>query len=196
MEHNKTHHKPNDNSAKKQWVTFTYYSPQIRKITNLFKHADLKIAFKNSNSIWQLTKPKNNNKTKHYNHSGIYTLTCKTCKCTYVGQTSRDLKQRYQHIRYIKNNHPQSAFALHILNDRHEYGPIHEIMTPLKTIKHTPSLITYEQFFIQAHHQQNRLIAEQNPGEQKPIIQLAIDTAYTSHDYKSIQLRQHTLSPH
>jgi hypothetical protein len=64
-------------------------------------------------------------------------------------------------------------------------------MTLLKTVKHTPSLIPYEQFFIQAH-QQNILIAEQKPGEHNPIIQLAIDTAYTSHDYKSIPLHQHT----
>jgi hypothetical protein len=80
MEHNKTHHKLNDSTTKMKWVTFTYYSPQIRKITNMFKHTDLKIAFKNSNNIQQLTKPKNNNKTEYYNHSGIYALTCKTCK--------------------------------------------------------------------------------------------------------------------
>ena len=157
--------------------------PQIRKITHLFKHTDLEIAFKNSNNTWQLTKPKSNSKTEYYKHSGIYALTCKTCKHTYVGQTSKDLKQRYQeHMRYIKNNNPQSAFALHILNNRHKYSTIDEIMTLLKTVKHKPSLTPYEQFFIQAHHQQNKLIAEQNPGELNPLIQLAIDTAYTSHD--------------
>jgi predicted GIY-YIG superfamily endonuclease len=136
-------------------------------------------------------------KTKYYNHSGMYALTCKTCKHTYVGQTSRDLKQRYQeHMRYIENNNPQSAFALHILNNRHEYGTIDKIMTLLKTIRHMPSLIPYKQFFIQAHHQQNKLIAEQNPAKHSPIIQLATDTTYTSRDYKSILLRQHTLCPH
>jgi hypothetical protein len=31
--YNKTHHKLNDYTTKKKWVTFTYYSPQIRKIT-------------------------------------------------------------------------------------------------------------------------------------------------------------------
>jgi len=107
--------------------------PQIRKTTHLFKHRDLKIAFKNKNNILQLTKPMNNNKTQNYHLSGIYTLACKTCKHTYVGQTSRDLKQRCQeHIRYIKSNNPQSAFALHILNNRHDCGTINEIMTLLK----------------------------------------------------------------
>ena len=118
IQNNKSHHKANNSANKKKWVTFTYCSPQIRKITNLFKHADLKIAFKNKNTILQLIKPRKNNKSQNYNQSGIYTLMCKTCKHTYVGQTSWDLKQCYQeHIRYIKSNNPQSAFALHILNN-------------------------------------------------------------------------------
>jgi predicted GIY-YIG superfamily endonuclease len=149
--------------------TFTYYSPQVRKITNLFKHTELKIAFRNCNSIQQLITTKGNKKTEYYDRSGIYVLMCKTCKHTYIGQTSRDLKQRYQeHIRYIRNNNPQSAFAQHILNNRHEYGKMDEIMTMLKTIKHRPSLITYEQFFIQAYHKQNKLITEQNPSKHNP----------------------------
>ena len=28
---------------------------------------------------------------------------------------------KYKHIRYIKNNDPRSAYALHVLNCRHEY---------------------------------------------------------------------------
>jgi predicted GIY-YIG superfamily endonuclease len=132
----------------------------------------------------------NNNKAQNCRLSGIYTLACKTCKHTYVGQTSRDLKQRYQeHIRYIKSNNPQSAFALHILNNRHEYGTINEIMSLLKAIKHAPLLIPYEQLFIQAHHQQNKLIAEESQGEHNPLIQLAIDTTGTSHDHRSIPSR-------
>jgi hypothetical protein len=63
---------------------------------------------------------------------------CKTCKHTYVGQTSRDLKQRYQeHMHYIENNTPQSAFALRILNNCHEYGTIDKIMALLKTVRRT-----------------------------------------------------------
>ena len=39
-----------------------------------------------------------------------------------------NVKQRYkEHTRYIKNNNPQSAYALHILN--HEYSPIEKTMT-------------------------------------------------------------------
>jgi len=95
------------------------------------------------------------------------------------------LKQRYQeHIGYIKSNNPQSAFALQILKNGHEYGTINESTTLLKAINHAPSLIPYEQLFIQAHHQQSKLIAEQNPGEHN--IELAIDTTGKSHKHISI----------
>ena len=70
-------------------------------------------------------------------------------KLAYVGQTSRNLKQRYQeHIRYIRNNDPQSAYALHILKNQHEYGPMADTMSLLKHEQKTPMLIPYEQLFI------------------------------------------------
>jgi hypothetical protein len=97
-----------------------------------------------------------------------------------VGQTSRNLKQRYQeHVRYIRNNDPQSAFAQHIFNNQHEYGTIEEIMTLLKPINHTSVLIPYEIFFIQSHDQHGQLISEQNPGEINPLIQLGLDNVHT-----------------
>jgi len=38
------------------------------------------------------------------------------CK-RYIGQTGRKFKQRYkEHVRYIRNNDPQSAYGAHILN--------------------------------------------------------------------------------
>jgi len=44
---------------------------------------------------------------------------------SYIGQTSADLTQRYrEHICYIINNNPQSAYAQHILRNQHEYGPL------------------------------------------------------------------------
>jgi hypothetical protein len=83
-------------------------------------------------------------------------------------------------MRYIKGNNPQSAFAQHILNNQHEYGKIDEIMTLLKHTKHKPLLTPYEQYFIQTHYQQNKLITEQNPGKYNPLIQLAIDSTHVT----------------
>jgi hypothetical protein len=36
----------------KKWVTFTYHGPSVRKVTNLFKHTNLKIAFRPTNTIY------------------------------------------------------------------------------------------------------------------------------------------------
>ena len=38
----------------------------------------------------------------------------------------------------VKYNNPQSAYAVHILNNRHEYGPIENTMTSSKASKTPP----------------------------------------------------------
>jgi len=100
---------------------------------------------------------------------------------SYIGQTSRDLTQRYrEHICYIRNNDPQSAYAQHILRNQHEYGTITFAMTLLKPIHKTSQLIPHKQHFIQTYQYNGNLITEQNRGEQNPLFQLAIDTGLTS----------------
>jgi hypothetical protein len=42
-----------------KWATFTYSSPQVRKITNIFKHTNIRIAFKCSNTLLKLSRPAN-----------------------------------------------------------------------------------------------------------------------------------------
>jgi hypothetical protein len=145
----------------------------------LFKHTNVKISFKCNNTIVHLSKLTNKIPPHTpYERSGIYSLTCNTCQQGYVGQTNRSFKLRYQeHTRYIKNNNPQSAYALHILQNQHEYGPMNTTMNLSKPYS-TPSLLTpHEQFFIQSLHKEGRLISEQSPGDPNPLIQLAIDTS-------------------
>jgi hypothetical protein len=96
-----------------------------------------------------------------------------------VGQTSRSLKQCYkEHTSYIKSNNPQSAYALHILNNQHKYGPIEKTMILLKPLKNPSLLTSYEHFFIQSFHKAGRLISEQNPGELNPLLQMAINPSH------------------
>jgi len=100
-----------DKNENKKWAIFTYHSPKIRKLTNLFKHTNINIAFKSTNTIQQYTKPKTRAKTldknQDYNMSGIHKLTCNTRKISYAGHTSRNLNQRYrEHIRYIRKMTP------------------------------------------------------------------------------------------
>jgi hypothetical protein len=73
IQHNTTHQKSDrkENINNMKWATFTYYSPKVRKITNLFKQMDIKIAFKNNNTISQIIRPKTTNSTPTYNKSGI-----------------------------------------------------------------------------------------------------------------------------
>jgi len=47
---------PTTTGTDTRWETFTYTCPKIRKITNLFKHTNVKIAFKCNNTISQLAK--------------------------------------------------------------------------------------------------------------------------------------------
>ena len=103
---------------RKKWVTFTHYSPLIRHITNLFKQTKLKIAFKATNTIQQITE-----KQALSNPGGVYKLKCNTCNRVYVGQSGRAVSTWYkEHIRYIKSNNSTSAYAAHILQNGHEFG--------------------------------------------------------------------------
>ena len=70
---------------------------------------------------------------------------------------------------------PQSAYALHILINIHEYGNLTDTMSHLKPIHKTSLLIPYEQLLIQTFYQNGNLIQEQHCNEQNPLYQLAID---------------------
>jgi hypothetical protein len=89
--------------------------------------------------------------------------------CHTFGQTNCSLKQRYEeHIRYIKQQDPQFAYAVHVLNNNHEYGPINTTMSLLKQITKTTPLIPHEQFYIWSHYYKE-LAPEQNTGESNPL---------------------------
>jgi len=130
--------KTDQNSEKKDnkiWTTFTYHSPKIRTITNMFKNTNIGIAFRTTTMLHQCIRPKKQTPITDHERSGVYKITCNTCRKAYVGQTSHNQEARYQEqTRYIKNNDPCSAYALRILNNRHEYGNINDTMTLLKLI--------------------------------------------------------------
>jgi hypothetical protein len=59
-------------------IYFTYYRPETRKITNLFKLTNIGISFRSTNTIQQLTKPKLPSNTQEQEKSGLYKLRCNT----------------------------------------------------------------------------------------------------------------------
>jgi hypothetical protein len=114
----------------------------LRKITKLFENTNIGISLKTTNILHQLTKPKQTSNMQELDKNGIYKLTCNTCQMAYIGQTSRNLGQRYQeHTRYIRHNNPLLAYAQHILNSTHEYGPVNNTIALLKHINKTSLLL-------------------------------------------------------
>ena len=116
--------------------------PTNKKITNLFKHTNKGIAFRNTNTLQQFTKPKTQYQTTEHNKSWVYKLTRNTCHRSYIRQTSCSLKLKFQeHTRYIIHNEPQPVYALHILNCKHEYST-----APLRTPWHYSNISTNHHF--------------------------------------------------
>ena len=169
----KINNKKTSKNDRKIWSTLTFHSPKIRKITNFFKNINTGIAFKTTTTLHHLIKPIASTRLQEHEKSGLYKITRKTCHKAYVGQTSCNLKWRFrEHIRYIKNNDPRSAYALHILNCRHEYGDINNTMTLLKQTDTPTLLLPYKQMYMQMFERNNELIPEQHPNEHNPMFEL------------------------
>ena len=152
----------------KKWVTFTYFSPMVRCITNLFKQSNLNIAYRATNTIQQLSERQTNT-----NPSGIYKLKCKTCNNVYVGQSGKSINIRHkEHIRYIRTNNPLSACALHILQNRHEYGTMAGTLQLLKTCRKGTCMNCWEALYMQVFHQHIILITEQQVSDTNPLNEL------------------------
>jgi len=59
-------------TQRKKWITFTYYSPIIHKVTNLFKCSELNILFRTRNTLYNKIRDRpTQSKT---DSSGIYGL--------------------------------------------------------------------------------------------------------------------------
>jgi hypothetical protein len=72
-------HNTNDNTKSKQkLVTFTFFGNETRRFTKMFKHTNLRIAFKTKSNIQQLLQPINpdDSYVDKFRHIGVYQLTC------------------------------------------------------------------------------------------------------------------------
>ena len=109
------------------------------------------------------------------NSSGISKLKYNTCNNSYVWQTGSSLGIRHKvQARYIKTNNPVSAYALHILNNKQEYGNIEKLIELLKPCNMGVKMNIWESFFIHILQKQNLLIEEQkfnNPNHQYELAQ-------------------------
>jgi len=96
---------------------------------------------------------------------------------------------------YIRHNKPQSAYALHILNNKHEYGPINNTMILLKHINKTSLLLPYKQLYIHSYHKHKQLISEQYINEHNPIYQLIHNTFNMSLPMRPTEQSINTIKP-
>jgi hypothetical protein len=155
----------------------------------LFKQSNLNIAFRATNTIQQLTEKQTN---KH--PSGIYKISdhiyspsvrslqiwkiaCNTCNNIYVGQPGGSINIRHkEYVRYIRTNNPSSAYALHILQNRYEYGTTAGTLQLLKKRQKNTRMNYCEALYIQIFHQHNLLITEQQVNDSNPLYELANTT--------------------
>lgn len=120
-----------------------------------------------------------------HGRTNVYKITCKTCHKTYIGQTNRILKLRFQeHVRYIKNNDPRSAYAIHIHNFRHEYGNVNDTMTLLKRINNPPCYYHMSRRIYSHSYRNNKLVPEQHPSECNLVFELFQAESHTSQTNK------------
>jgi len=163
-------------TLRNKWVTFTYFSPLVRKISNLFRQTDLQIAFRATNTIQQQL----NAKHTHDDPSGIYELKCKTCNKVYIGQSGRAIGIRFkEHMRYIRSNNSTSAYAAHILDNRHEYGTKEGTLKLLKKCQKGKHMDCWEALYMQTFHQKRVLVNEQQMGDTNPLFEIAKTLHYS-----------------
>jgi hypothetical protein len=83
-----------------------------------------------------------------------------------VGQSGRPITTRHkEHIGYIKNNNPASAYAVHILNNRHKYGTTKNTMQLIKPCTKSSKINHWENMYIQIYRQYSKLIEEEQVNE-------------------------------
>jgi len=95
----------------------------------------------------------------------------------YIGQSGSSINTRYkEHIRYIRYNNPQSAYAMHILQNKHEYGPAKDTLQLLKVCPKGTRMSCWENFYMQTFHNHGILITEQQINELNPLYNTANET--------------------
>jgi hypothetical protein len=143
---NQTRQKREEAVPPRKRLIFTHFSPLVKRVTNLFKQTNLKVAFRATNTTkQQLTE----NQTCR-DPCGIYKLKCNTRNGVYVGQSGRAINVRYkEHIRYIRTNNPKSAYVTHVLDNRHEYGTEENTLQLLQVCQKGTRMDCWEALYVQ-----------------------------------------------
>ena len=105
------------------------------------------------------------------------------------GQSSRAIFARHKkHIRYIRNNNSISAYTMHIVHNRHQFGPADETLKLLKPCNKGTKMSCWEALYMHMHYKQGILIPKQQVTDTNPLFDLAAiprDLQATSTDSSS-----------
>jgi len=91
-----------------------------------------------------------------------------------VGQSGRNIQIRYkEHISQIRNCNPQSAYANHILQNKHEFGQAETTLKLLKQCNKGGRMNCWEYKYIQEFQRAGKLITEQQTYDFSPLLAIA-----------------------
>ena len=62
-----------------------------------------------------------------------------------------------EHVHYVGTNNPVSAYELHILGNKHEYGTAAETLTLLRPCHKGTHMNCWETFYMQAFHKHKNI---------------------------------------
>jgi hypothetical protein len=126
----------------------TYTGRETTFITKLFKHMDIRVAFRTNNNLLHYLTLRPHNQDI-YTQSGVYCLTCPGCGKAYIGQTGRDFKTRFnEHKGSFRHYAQTSKYAQHLATHQHMFGSIQDTMEILHYQKKGIHLNTIERFYV------------------------------------------------
>jgi hypothetical protein len=160
----------------KKWTKFTFVGKETRLITRLLKNTNIKVAFTTSNNLGKLLSHQSPHTHKNkYSKNGVYQLICPTCKRKYIGQTGRPFLVKYkEHYADFKHANNKSKYAQHILEENHTFGPMEEIITPLRLMNKRKMMDTWDRFYIYKETRICNQINDKLTIQSKPIFDAVV----------------------
>jgi hypothetical protein len=142
-------------SAKKRDSLNSYLKTQMLKLRSLLTTIEKRLTTKHKNA------------QNKYDKNGVYQLTYLNCEKKYTEQTRKPCKVRFQeHLRDFKYGSNRPKFTQHLLENKHEIGPMESIMYTIHVTKKGKIMDT-EKFYIyreaEASNQLNKLTVQNNP---------------------------------
>jgi len=136
------HSRSQNPQTKQKWTT--YIGRETTYITKIFKHTNIKIAYRTNNTLQNYLTYNVHNQHK-FTQSGIYKLTCPNCGKAYIGQTGRDFITRFnKHKHSFQYNNHTSKYAQRLVDHMQSFGNMHNIMQIIQLQKKGIHLNTIE----------------------------------------------------